>query len=76
MPRKLLNGVVIKKSSNKTVIVRVERKYRHSLYKKTITTFKNYAAHDNLSLCNLNDYISIEESRPISKTKKWVVKNV
>jgi small subunit ribosomal protein S17 len=59
MPKKILNGVVIKKNSFKTIIVRVERKYRHALYKKTITSHKNYAVHDDLNKYNINDIVLI-----------------
>jgi small subunit ribosomal protein S17 len=74
MTRRILQGVVISNKSDKTVVVRVERKFRHPLYQKTIKSYKKYSAHDENNQCKENDIVRIEESRPISKTKKWMVK--
>ncbi len=73
MPRRVLKGVVVSDKSDKTVIVRVERSLAHPLYKKIIRRHKKYAAHDPENVCKIGDNVSIIESRPISKTKKWLV---
>ena len=71
--RKQLIGQVISSSMDKTVVVKVERKYPHKKYNKYINKTKKYYAHDPLNTCNVGDSISIEESRPISKLKRWKV---
>jgi small subunit ribosomal protein S17 len=73
MPRRVLQGIVIKDARDKTVIVRVERRVMHPVYKKFITHFKKYAAHDEDNRWHTGDAVRIEESRPISKRKHWVV---
>ncbi|MFV9876166.1 MAG: 30S ribosomal protein S17 [Rickettsiales endosymbiont of Dermacentor nuttalli] len=73
MPKRVLQGVVVSNKSNKTITVKVERKFIHSIYKKTVSSLKKYTAHDEDNRCNIGDIINIEESRPISKTKKWKV---
>ena len=74
MTKRILHGVVVSDKCDKTVVVKVERKFRHPLYQKTIKTYKKYSAHDETNQCKENDIVRIEESRPISKTKKWKVK--
>lgn len=73
MSRRVLQGVVVGDASNKTVIVRVERRVMHPLYKKFVTHSKKYAAHDENNSYRNGDLVRIEESRPISKRKCWVV---
>ena len=73
MPKRQLSGVVVSDKGDKTVTVKVERKYLHPMYKKTLRTTKKYAAHDENNSFKIGDKITIEESKPISKTKKWVV---
>ena len=73
MPKRVLTGVVVSDKANKTVIVRVERRVMHPVYKKFIMRSKNYAAHDEANTFKTGDLVRIEESRPISKTKRWVV---
>lgn len=73
MPKRILQGVVVSNKTDKTVTVKVERKFLHPLYQKTVTEFKKYTAHDEANKCNIGDEVKIQESRPISKTKKWVV---
>jgi small subunit ribosomal protein S17 len=73
MPKRVLTGVVVSDKANKTVIVRVERRVMHPVYKKFIMRSKKYAAHDEANAHKIGDYVRIEESRPISKTKRWVV---
>lgn len=73
MSKRILQGVVVSDASDKTVIVRVERRVKHPIYKKFITSSKKYAAHDADNSCHVGDAVRIEESRPISKRKHWVV---
>lgn len=73
MPKRVLQGVVVSDKAAKTVIVSVERRIKHPLYKKTIRRSKKYAAHDEQSRFKLGDMVQIMESRPMSKTKRWAV---
>jgi small subunit ribosomal protein S17 len=73
MPKRVLQGIVVSDAQNKTVVVRVERRVMHPLYKKFITRSKKYAAHDEDNKFHAGDAVQIEESRPISKRKSWVV---
>jgi small subunit ribosomal protein S17 len=69
----MLSGVVISDACNKTVIVRVERRVMHPIYKKFVSRSKKYAAHDEDNRYRAGDKVRIEESRPISKRKSWIV---
>ncbi|MDX2223439.1 MAG: 30S ribosomal protein S17 [Rhodospirillaceae bacterium] len=71
MPKRILQGVVVSDKQDKTVIVRVERRYMHPIYKKFIRRSKKYAAHDPANAGKIGDTVRIRECRPISKTKKW-----
>ena len=73
MPKRILQGTVVSNKCDKTVTVRVDRKFIHPLYKKIVLRSKKYAAHDQLNKYQIGDIVRIIESRPISKTKKWVV---
>jgi small subunit ribosomal protein S17 len=73
MPKRILQGIVVSDAQNKTVVVRVERRVMHPIYKKFITRSKKYAAHDEENKFHTGDAVQIEESRPISKRKTWVV---
>ena len=73
MPKRILSGVVVSSNSNKTIIVDVTRRIKHKLYKKIIRKTKKYHAHDENNEFNVGDNVSIIESRPISKLKKWTV---
>jgi len=73
MPKRILQGIVVSDACNKTIIVRVERRVMHPIYKKFITRSKKYAAHDEENKFHAGDAVQIEESRPISKRKSWVV---
>ncbi len=73
MPRRVLQGTVVSDKSDKTVTVLVERRVMHPIYKKYIRTSKKYAAHDETNSCKVGDQVSIIESRPISKSKRWMV---
>ncbi|AEH50820.1 30S ribosomal protein S17 [Pseudothermotoga thermarum] len=71
MPRKRLIGVVVSDKMDKTIVVKVTRKFQHPLYKKTIERSKKYHAHDEFNQCKVGDIVEIEECRPLSKTKRW-----
>ncbi|MGL4405798.1 MAG: 30S ribosomal protein S17 [Notoacmeibacter sp.] len=73
MPKRVLQGVVVSDTNEKTVVVRVERRYTHPVLKKTVRDSKKYHAHDEANACKVGDMVSIEESAPISKNKRWVV---
>ena len=73
MPKRILSGVVISSNLDKTITVNVTRRIRHKLYKKIIRQTKKYHAHDENNECNVGDTVSIIESKPISKLKKWKV---
>lgn len=73
MPRRVLQGTVVSDKAEKTVVVRVDRRISHPLYKKTIRKSKRYAAHDEERRYKVGDVVQIEESAPISKTKRWKV---
>ena len=73
MPRRIMQGTVVSDKSDKTVIVRVERRVKHPLYKKFITRSKKFAAHDADNTFKEGDIVRIQECRPISKRKTWEV---
>ena len=73
MPKRILSGVVVSSNSNKTIVVDVTRRIKHKLYKKIIRQTKKYHAHDENNEFNIGDTVSIIESKPISKLKKWKV---
>jgi len=73
MPKRILQGVVVSDKSDKTVVVKVERRYAHPVLQKTIRQTKKYKAHDENNQFKVGDTVSIEESKPISKDKCWVV---
>jgi small subunit ribosomal protein S17 len=73
MPKRVMQGVVVSDKNAKTVVVQVERRYTHPLLKKTVRRSKNFHAHDEDDTFKVGDIVRIEESRPISKNKRWVV---
>ena len=77
MPKRILQGVVVSDKNDKTVVVRVERRFTHPLFKKTVRRTKKYHAHDEANSAKQGDLVRIEECRPISKNKSWkLVENV
>jgi small subunit ribosomal protein S17 len=68
-----MQGVVVSDKSNKTIVVRIERRFAHPLLRKTIRKSKRYSAHDPENKFKVGDQVRIEECRPISKTKRWQV---
>jgi small subunit ribosomal protein S17 len=73
MPKRILQGVVVSDKNEKTVVVKVERRFTHPVMKKTVRQTKKYKAHDENNAFKVGDIVSIEESKPISKDKRWVV---
>ena len=73
MPKRVLQGVVVSDACDKTIVVRVERRVMHPVYKKFIMRSKKYAAHDEQNVHKTGDIVRIEESKPISKRKRWIV---
>ena len=74
--RKTLMGLVVSNKMDKTVVVQVERKYAHPKFKKVVKSTSKYSAHDEKNECCPGDFISIRETRPLSKTKRWRVMEV
>ena len=73
--RRRITGVVTSNKMDKTVAVKISRRFRHRLYKKVIERHTNVKAHDDLN-CDIGDQVLIVESKPISKTKRWAVEEI
>ena len=73
MPRKILTGIVVSDKPNKTITVMVERKYSHPILKKVVKVRKKYNAHDESNKYKMGDKVSIIETRPFSKNKRFKV---
>lgn len=73
MPKRILQGVVVSDKQDKTVVVKVERRFTHPLLKKTVRRTKNYHAHDEANQFKVGDTVRIEETRPLSRLKSWIV---
>ena len=73
MPKRVMQGVVVSHNMDKTIVVNVERKFKHKLYKKYIRRSKKYHAHDEDNSCKTGDKVTIRECRPLSKLKRWEV---
>ena len=75
MPKRVLNGIICSAANKNTVVVEVERTFKHPIYKKYIKRSKKYHAHDESDALKVGDKVMIEETRPISKLKTWIVIN-
>ena len=73
MPKRVLSGKVISAKNDKTIVVEVTRRVTHKLYKKIIKKTKKYQAHDEKNSHKMGDFVKIQESKPISKSKRWIV---
>ena len=73
MPNRILKGKVVRNKSEKTIIVDVESTYLHKKYKKYLKKNKKFAVHDENNVSKIGDIVQIIESRPISKTKKFIL---
>ena len=69
-------GIVLSNKMQKSVVVAIEYRYKHKIYSKIIVKTKRYLAHDELNSCNIGDEVVVEASRPLSKKKRWVVREV
>lgn len=67
-------GIVVSTKMDKTVIVSVENRYAHPLYKKTLKNTKRFFVHDEMNSCNIGDKVIVTETRPLSKNKRWTLK--
>jgi small subunit ribosomal protein S17 len=76
MPKRILQGTVVSDKNDKTVVVRVERRFAHPLLQKTVRRTKKYKAHDEQNTVKTGDIVSIEECAPVSKDKRWRVVQV
>ena len=73
MPKRVMDGTVVSDKMDKTIVVRVERRVMHPLYKKFISRAKKYAVHDENNTCKIGDHVRIRECRPLSKRKHWEI---
>ena len=73
MPKRILQGEVVSDKNDKTIVVKVERRLRHPVLKKTVRLSKKYHAHDEKNTAKTGDVVRIEETRPISKQKRWTL---
>ena len=73
MPKRVMQGVVVSDKGDKTIVVTIERMFKHPLYKKFIRRSKKYHAHDESNSFKIGDQVSIRECKPISKLKRWEV---
>ena len=76
MPVKEKIGIVVSNKMEKTIVVKVESRFPHPIYSKTMTKTKKYLAHDELGECNIGDQVLVQESRPLSKRKRWVLTKI
>ena len=74
--RKIREGIVVSDKTDKTVVVLVERLVQHSVYKKYVRQRKKYKVHDPDNRCRIGDQVSIVETRPLSRDKRWRVQNI
>lgn len=73
MPKRVLHGLIVSSKSDKTIVVNVERRFKHPIYKKTVKVSKKYSAHDPKNVGIEGAMVKIIECRPISKTKSWMI---
>ena len=74
--RKERVGIVVSDKMDKTIVVAVVNKYKHPLYKKTVSTTKKYKVHDENNECRVGDTVRIVETRPLSHDKRWRVEKI
>lgn len=74
--RRRLVGTITSDKMDKTVVVAVERHYRHALYEKVVRSVKKYMAHDENNTCRIGDKVQIVETRPYSRRKRWTVETI
>ncbi len=76
MPVKEKIGIVTSNKMDKTIVIKVESRFSHPIYSKTMTKTKKYLAHDELGECNIGDQVLVQECRPLSKRKRWVLTKI
>lgn len=76
MPVKEKVGIVVSNKMQKTIVVKVESRYPHPIYSKTMTKTRKYLAHDEMGECNIGDQVLVQECRPLSKRKRWTLSKV
>lgn len=76
MPKKIYTGEVVSDKMDRTVVVAVTRLYQHPVYKKTVKKVTKFKAHDEENRCKAGDKVSIIETRPMSKEKRWTVLDI
>lgn len=76
MARQQRIGIVMSNKMDKSVVVAIEYRYKHRIYSKVVVKTRNYMAHDGENICNVGDKVLLEESRPLSKKKRWTVKGI
>jgi small subunit ribosomal protein S17 len=76
MPVKERIGIVVSNKMQKTIVVKVENRYPHPIYSKTMVKTRKYLAHDEMGECNIGDKVLVEECRPLSKCKRWKVSKI
>jgi small subunit ribosomal protein S17 len=73
MPKRILQGVVVSDKNDKTIVVKVERRLTHPVLKKTVRLSKKYHAHDEKNEAKTGEVVRIQETRPLSKQKRWIL---
>lgn len=73
---RVMQGVVVSDKMNKSIVVKIDRRVTHPLYKKVVTRTTKVHAHDEENQCKAGDVVLIQETRPISKTKSWTLLNI
>jgi small subunit ribosomal protein S17 len=76
MTKKEKIGIVVSNKMNKTIVIAVENKYSHPIYEKTLKKTRRFMAHDEKNDCIMGDIVLISETRPLSKNKRWEVKQI
>lgn len=76
MPVKEKVGIVVSNKMQKTIVIKVESRFPHPIYSKTIIKTKKYLAHDEMGKCNIGDQVLVKECRPLSKRKRWTLTKV
>ena len=76
MPVKEKIGIVVSNKMQKTIVVKVESRYPHPIYSKTMTKTRKYLAHDEMGECSIGDQVLVQECRPLSKRKRWTLAKV
>jgi small subunit ribosomal protein S17 len=74
--KRIITGVVVSSKMDKTIVVRAERLVKHPVFHKYIRRHMKYKAHDELNACNIGDKVLIIESRPLSKDKRWRMREI